>query len=90
MTPPPTKFPPLPQQYDPPSKVKFLDIPAKTFPKFLTPPQVGLGGGGTCHACVKGCAGNYVGKTKKIFYEHEYVEHEWSDQNSIMKSQSVC
>ena len=45
MTPPPTKFPPLPQQYDPPSKVKFLDIPAKTFPKFLTPPQVGLGGG---------------------------------------------
>ena len=68
-----------------------MDIPAKTFTKFLTPPQVGVGGwGDACHACVAGCAGNYVGKTKKTFYEHEYVEHELSDQNSIVKSQSVC
>ena len=45
--PPPTKL--STQQYDPPSKVKFLDIPAKTFTKFLTPPQVGVGGWGGMH-----------------------------------------
>ena len=62
--PPPTKL--STQQYDPPSKVKFLDIPAKTFTKFLTPPQVGVGGWGGCMSCL--CCGlcwKLCGKNQK-------------------------
>ena len=32
-----------------------------------------------------GCGANYVGKTKRKLYER-YVEHAWSDQNSIAKN----
>ena len=32
-----------------------------------------------------GCGANYLGKTKRIFYER-CVEHAWSDQNSIVKN----
>ena len=32
-----------------------------------------------------GCSADYVGKTKRTSYER-YVEHAWSDQNSIVKN----
>ena len=31
-----------------------------------------------------GCGANYLGKTKTTLYER-YVEHAWSDQNSVVK-----
>ena len=31
-----------------------------------------------------GCGANYLGKTKTTLYER-YVEHGWSDQNSVVK-----
>ena len=32
-----------------------------------------------------GCGANYVGKTKRTLFER-CTEHEWSDQNSIVKN----
>ena len=37
-----------------------------------------------CEFTCPGCGANSVGKTKRTLYER-YVEHAWTDQNSIVK-----